>query len=170
MIKKSFILPALIVMSLMSCKKYAQDAKTLEVVENTKPLVVSMSNPNVIYILADDLGYGDLTLTGQDKFDTPNIDKLAADGMVFTQHYSGATVCAPSRSALLTGMHTGHTVIRGNKEVRPEGQHPMPSSTYTLAEMLKETGYKTSVYGKWGLGFPGSEGDSNMQGFDEFYG
>jgi arylsulfatase A len=127
-------------------------------------------NPNVIYILADDLGYGDLSLTGQDKFDTPNIDKLAADGMVFTQHYSGATVCAPSRSALLTGMHTGHTVIRGNKEVRPEGQHPMPASTFTMAEMLKEAGYKTSVFGKWGLGFPGSEGDANMQGFDEFFG
>ncbi|MDT0551837.1 arylsulfatase [Urechidicola vernalis] len=128
------------------------------------------SKPNVIYILADDLGYGDLSLTGQDKFDTPNIDKLAVDGMVFTQHYSGATVCAPSRSTLLTGMHTGHTVIRGNKEVRPEGQHPMPANTYTMAEMLQEAGYKTSVYGKWGLGFPGSEGDANNQGFDEFFG
>ena len=78
--------------------------------------------PNIIYILADDLGYGDLSLTGQEKFSTPNIDKLAKDGMFFTQHYSGAAICAPSRSALMTGQHTGHTFIRGNKEVKPEGQ------------------------------------------------
>ncbi len=126
--------------------------------------------PNIIYILADDLGYGDVGYLGQQKFKTPNIDKLASEGIVFTQHYSGATVCAPSRSALLTGMHTGHTVVRGNKEVQPEGQYPIPDDTYTLAEMLQENGYKTGVYGKWGLGFPGSEGDANMQGFDEFYG
>lgn len=127
-------------------------------------------SPNIIYILADDLGYGDVGFNGQSKFATPNIDKLAAEGMVFTQHYSGSTVCAPSRSALLTGMHTGHTPIRGNKEVQPEGQYPMPESTYTLSEMLKEAGYKTGVFGKWGLGYPGSEGDPNLQGFDEFYG
>jgi len=111
-----------------------------------------------------------LGFNGQNKFTTPNIDRLAEAGMVFTQHYSGSTVCAPSRSALLTGLHTGHTPIRGNKEVRPEGQHPMPDSVFMLAEMLKESGYKTGVYGKWGLGFPGSEGDPNNQGFDEFYG
>lgn len=132
--------------------------------------IATQQKPNIIYILADDLGYGDLSLTGQDKFDTPNIDKLRAEGMAFTQHYSGAPVCAPSRSTLLTGMHTGHTVIRGNKEVMPEGQHPLPDNTYTMAEMLQEEGYKTSVFGKWGLGFPGSEGDANLQGFDEFYG
>jgi len=126
--------------------------------------------PNIIYILADDLGYGDVGFNGQSKFQTPNIDKLAANGMVFTQHYSGSTVCAPSRSALLTGQHTGHTAIRGNKEVRPEGQYPLPDSTYTMAEMLQEAGYKTGVFGKWGLGFPGSEGDPNKQGFNEFYG
>jgi len=160
--KKRYLGILLSALFLVSCKNNAPIEKTTEVGKETKP--------NVIYILADDLGYGDLSLTGQDKFDTPNIDKLAAEGMVFTQHYSGATVCAPSRSALLTGMHTGHTVIRGNKEVRPEGQHPLPANTYTLAEMLQEEGYKTSVYGKWGLGFPGSEGDPNMQGFDEFYG
>jgi arylsulfatase A-like enzyme len=129
-----------------------------------------VSKPNIIYILADDLGYGDVGFNGQSKFATPNIDKLATEGMVFTQHYSGSTVCAPSRSTLLTGMHTGHTAIRGNKEVQPEGQYPLPDSTYTLAEMLKEAGYKTGVFGKWGLGYPGSEGDPNMQGFDEFYG
>lgn len=126
--------------------------------------------PNIIYILADDLGYGDLGVYGQKKFKTPNIDKLAAQGMLFTQHYSGSTVCAPSRSALMTGMHTGHTVVRGNKEVRPEGQHPIPDETYTIAEVLKKTGYATGAFGKWGLGFPGSEGDPTNQGFDTFYG
>jgi arylsulfatase A len=126
--------------------------------------------PNIVYILADDLGYGDLSFLGQTKFKTPNIDKLAAQGMFFSQHYSGSTVCAPSRSALLTGQHTGHTPIRGNKEVRPEGQYPMPSSSLTMAEMLKDAGYTTGVFGKWGLGYPGSEGDPNNQGFDEFYG
>jgi len=127
-------------------------------------------SPNIIYILADDLGYGDVGFNGQAKFDTPNIDRLAASGMVFKEHYAGSTVCAPSRSALLTGMHTGHTVIRGNKEIMPEGQYPMPAATYTLAEMLKKGGYKTSVFGKWGLGFPTSSGDPNNQGFDEFFG
>jgi arylsulfatase A-like enzyme len=128
------------------------------------------NKPNIIYILADDLGYGDVGFNGQNKFNTPNIDKLAADGMVFTQHYSGSTVCAPSRSALLTGQHTGHTPVRGNKEVQPEGQHPMPDRVFMLPEMLKEAGYTTSVYGKWGLGYPGSEGDPNNQGVDEFFG
>jgi arylsulfatase A-like enzyme len=126
--------------------------------------------PNIIYILADDLGYGDVSFLGQNNFDTPNIDRLSRSGMVFTQHYSGSTVCAPSRSALLTGQHTGHTPIRGNKEIQPEGQHPMPAESFTMAEMLKESGYATGVFGKWGLGYPGSEGDPNNQGFDEFYG
>lgn len=131
---------------------------------------VAISKPNIIYILADDLGYGDLSFTGQSKFQTPNIDKLAKDGMFFTQHYSGSTVCAPSRSTLMTGLHTGHTAIRGNKEVRPEGQYPLDSSVVTVAEILKSAGYTTGVFGKWGLGYPGSDGDPNHQGFDEFYG
>lgn len=126
--------------------------------------------PNIIYILADDLGYGDLSLTGQVKFSTPNIDKLSKDGIFFTQHYSGSTVCAPSRSSLMTGQHTGHTFIRGNKEVQPEGQHPLDSSIVTVAELLKSGGYVTGAFGKWGLGYPSSEGDPNNQGFDEFYG
>ena len=129
-----------------------------------------MKRPNIIYILADDLGYGDLSCYGQKNFKTPNIDRLASQGMLFTQHYSGSTVCAPSRSVLMTGMHTGHTVVRGNKEVRPEGQYPIPDSTYTIAEMFKKKGYATGAFGKWGLGFPGSEGDPNKQGFDTFYG
>ncbi|MCK0158316.1 arylsulfatase [Cellulophaga sp. F20128] len=131
---------------------------------------MNIAKPNIIYILADDLGYGDLSCYGQEKFSTPNIDKLASQGMLFTQHYSGSTVCAPSRSALLTGMHTGHTVVRGNKEIQPEGQHPIPDNTYTIAEVLKKSGYTTGAFGKWGLGFPGSEGDPMNQGFDRFYG
>ncbi|WP_299668299.1 arylsulfatase [uncultured Polaribacter sp.] len=126
--------------------------------------------PNIIYILADDLGYGDLSSYGQKKFKTPNIDKLASQGLLFTQHYAGNTVCAPSRSSLLTGMHTGHTPIRGNKEVKPEGQHPIPDETFTLAEALKKAGYVTGAFGKWGLGYPGSEGDPINQGFDVFFG
>ena len=126
--------------------------------------------PNIIYILADDLGYGDLGCYGQQLFNTPNIDRLAASGMKFTQHYSGSTVCAPSRSALMTGLHTGHTFIRGNKEVLPEGQYPLPDSIFTLAESLKAAGYVTGAFGKWGLGYPGSSGDPLNQGFDNFYG
>ncbi len=129
-----------------------------------------VKSPNIIFILADDLGYGDLSCYGQTKFATPNIDKLAQQGMLFTQHYSGSTVCAPSRSALMTGQHTGHTFIRGNKEVRPEGQYPMSAEVVTLAELLKEKGYATGAFGKWGLGYPGSEGDANNQGFDTFFG
>ena len=126
--------------------------------------------PNIIYILADDLGYGDVSCYGQKRFQTPNIDRMAREGLLFTQHYAGCTVCAPSRSSLMTGLTTGHTPIRGNKEWKPEGQWPIPAGTFTLAEMLKEAGYVTGGFGKWGLGYPGSEGDPNMQGFDEFYG
>lgn len=129
-----------------------------------------VQKPNIIYILADDLGYGDLSIYGQKKFKTPNIDKLAKSGLLFTQHYSGSTVCAPSRSSLMTGMHTGHTVVRGNKEILPEGQYPIPDTTYTLAEALKKQGYYTGAFGKWGLGYPGSEGDPIAQGFDTFFG
>lgn len=126
--------------------------------------------PNIVYIVADDLGYGDLSSYGQEKFETPNIDALAEKGIKFTQHYSGSTVCAPSRSALITGLHTGHTVVRGNLEIQPEGQYPLPDSTYTLAKLFKEAGYTTGAFGKWGLGPVGSEGDPNNQGFDVFYG
>ncbi|MEZ5069988.1 MAG: arylsulfatase [Bacteroidales bacterium] len=126
--------------------------------------------PNIIYILADDLGYGDLSCYGQEKFGTPHIDDLARRGIRFTHHYAGSTVCAPSRSVLMTGLHTGHTPIRGNREVLPEGQAPLPADARTLAECLKEAGYVTGAFGKWGLGFPGSEGDPLKQGFDRFYG
>ncbi|MBK3518287.1 arylsulfatase [Carboxylicivirga marina] len=126
--------------------------------------------PNVIYILADDLGYADLSCYGQTKFSTPNIDKLAEKGIKFTQHYSGSTVCAPSRSALMTGQHTGHTYIRGNWEHKPEGQHPIRTEDFTIAELFKQAGYATGAFGKWGLGYPGSVGDANNQGFDTFFG
>ena len=126
--------------------------------------------PNIVYILADDLGYGDLSCYGQQKFSTPNIDRLAQQGMLFRQHYTGCTVSAPSRSCLMTGLHTGHTPIRGNKGWAPEGQWPLPANSFTVAEMLKARGYTTGAYGKWGLGFIDTEGDPNSQGFDEFYG
>ncbi len=126
--------------------------------------------PNIIYILADDLGYGDLSCYGQKRFSTPNIDRLAREGMLFRQHYTGCTVSAPSRSCLMTGLHTGHTPIRGNKGWEPEGQWPLPASSHTLAEMLKANGYTTGAFGKWGLGYIDTEGDPNSQGFDLFYG
>ena len=153
------------VVSLNSCVSAVANKK-----EQKEFVKSSPSKPNIIYILADDLGYGDLSCYGQEKFSTPNIDKLASQGMIFTQHYSGNTVCAPSRSALLTGMHTGHTPVRGNKEIQPEGQYPIPDDTYTMAEALKKGGYITGAFGKWGLGYPGSEGDPVNQGFDTFYG
>ena len=130
--------------------------------------------PNIIFILADDLGYGDVGVYGQQNFETPNLDRLAHGGMKFLQHYSGSTVCAPSRSALMTGQHTGHTFIRGNSErgftLDKEGQYPLAPEEITIAEVLKKGGYATGAFGKWGLGYPGSEGDPTKQGFDEFFG
>lgn len=126
--------------------------------------------PNIVLIMLDDAGYGDFSCYGQKKFQTPNIDRLAKEGMKFTQHYSGSTVCAPTRCVLMTGYHTGHCYVRGNKEVKPEGQHPMPPETVTLPELLQQAGYTTGAFGKWGLGAPGSDGDPVKQGFDEFYG
>ena len=126
--------------------------------------------PNMIYILADDLGYGDISSLGQEHFQTPNIDALKAKGMFFSNHYSGSTVCAPSRSSLMTGQHTGHTFVRGNHEIKPEGQLPIPDELFILPEMLKEAGYVSGAFGKWGLGYPGSEGAPLKQGFDVFYG
>jgi arylsulfatase A-like enzyme len=112
--------------------------------------------PNIIYIMADDLGYGEIGCYGQKDIKTPNIDRLAEEGMKFTQHYSGSPVCAPARSVLMTGLHTGHTPSRGNMEVDPYGQFPLPDETVTIAEILKKAGYKTAMYGKWGLGVENS--------------
>lgn len=124
----------------------------------------SQTRPNIIFIQADDFGYGDLSCYGQQKFKTPNIDRLAAEGVRFTQYYAGSTVCAPSRSALMTGQHTGHTRIRGN------ARHPLLPEDVTVAEVLKSAGYKTGLIGKWGLGEAGTTGIPNKQGFDYFFG
>lgn len=128
------------------------------------------SGPNIIFILADDLGYSDIGSYGQKLIHTPNLDLMARKGMRFTQFYAGTSVCAPSRSSLMTGMHTGHTYIRGNKEIQPEGQWPLPDSAITIAEIMKRAGYVTGDFGKWGMGFVGTSGDPNKQGFDEFFG
>ena len=128
------------------------------------------TKPNVIYIIADDLGYGDLSVYGQTHFKTPNIDSIAKRGMLFNQHYSSAPVCAPARGALMTGLHTGHGAVRGNLEVQPEGQQPMPADTFTMAHLFKKAGYATGLFGKWGLGAPGSASEPHKIGFDRFYG
>ena len=138
------------------------------------------AKPNIIFILADDLGYGELGCYGQRKIRTPHIDRLAAEGMRFTQHYSGSPVCAPSRCTLLTGKHTGHAYIRDNDEMGErgdvwhdlslEGQRPLLPGISTIGTVLKEAGYRTGAVGKWGLGGPGTSGHPNRQGFDFWYG
>lgn len=128
------------------------------------------SRPNVVVILVDDMGYGDLGCYGSTRIRTPRIDRMAAEGLRFTDFYSGTSVCAPSRAAWLTGLHTGHTAVRGNREIRPEGQYPLPDSSLTLAELFRAAGYATGGFGKWGLGSPGSSGDPMRQGFTRFFG
>jgi arylsulfatase A-like enzyme len=120
--------------------------------------------PNVVLIQADDLGYGDLSAYGQAMFRTPALDRMAREGIRFTQYYAGSTVCAPSRTALMTGLHTGHAWIRGNGEIA------LRLEDVTLAEVLREAGYRTAVIGKWGLGVPGTTGEPNRQGFDYSFG
>jgi arylsulfatase A len=127
-------------------------------------------NPNIILIMADDLGYKELGSYGQKLIKTPFIDQLAKDGMRFTRGYAGNAVCAPSRCVLLTGRHPGHAWVRNNGEVKPEGQRPIPASEVTIAEVLGKHGYACGAFGKWGLGFPGSEGDPVFQGFERFFG
>jgi arylsulfatase A-like enzyme len=131
--------------------------------------------PNIIYIYADDLGYGELSCYGQQKIKTPNLDKMAAEGMKFTQHYSSAPVCAPARCMLMTGKHAGHSYIRGNHELggfpdsAERGQLPLRAYEFTVAELVKQKGYTTALIGKWGLGMNGTEGSPNKQGFDYYY-
>jgi arylsulfatase A-like enzyme len=120
--------------------------------------------PNIIYILADDLGYGDLGAFGQEKIKTPHLDRMAAEGMKFTRHYAGSTVCAPSRCVLMTGLHTGHCRVRGNDA------WTIPDSDVTVPGLLKQAGYATACFGKYGLGKPLPEDDPNKKGFDVFYG
>ena len=170
--KNSILL--LIILAFFSCNNKKE-------VEDTNE-----NKPNIIYILADDLGYGEVGAYGQTKIETPNIDALAKEGLLFSQHYSGAPVCAPARSVLLTGKHMGHSYIRGNdeweergdvwdynkvvKDASLEGQRPMPSETITLSKLLKKAGYKTAMVGKWGLGAPHSKSIPTTMGFDYFFG
>lgn len=128
------------------------------------------SQPNVVFILADDLGYRELGCFGQQKIKTPHLDRLAAQGMRLTQHYSGNAVCAPSRCVLMTGKHPGHAFVRNNKATPPEGQQPIPDSEVTLAELMQQQGYATGAFGKWGLGGPGSSGEPLRQGVNRFFG
>ena len=148
--------------------------------------VEQKKQPNIIYFLADDLGFGEVGIYGQQKIQTPHMDALANSGMLFTQHYSGAPVCAPARYMFLTGKHSGHSYIRGNDEWSDrgsvwdyvaasndpnlEGQRPIPNNTITIGHQLQKVGYKTGLFGKWGLGAPKTEGIPNLQGFDYFYG
>lgn len=167
--KLSFYFLLLMGLSIIGCQKEKENKK-----------------PNIIYILADDLGYGELGVYGQKKILTPNIDALATKGMLFTQHYSGAPVCAPARYMLMTGKHPGHARIRGNDEWAErgdvwnfekavndpnlEGQRPILNITETLGDVMQKAGYKTAIVGKWGLGAPLTEGIPNNNGFDFFYG
>ncbi|MBU2881519.1 arylsulfatase [Psychrosphaera sp. B3R10] len=137
---------------------------------------VKHDKPNVIYILVDDLGYGDIEPFGQEKIKTPNLQKMANEGMTFTQHYAGNTVCAPSRAALITGQHSGHGQIRGNYELggyedaEEFGQMPLVPNSPTIGKLMQKAGYETALIGKWGLGGPGSYGLPTKQGFDYFFG
>ena len=131
--------------------------------------------PNIVYIIADDAGYGDISAYGQALFSTPHIDSLATHGIKFTQHYSGSTVCAPARSSLMTGHHTGRTPIRGNRDVPDvmpdeDSNWPLAADTVTVARILQQNGYATGAFGKWGLGGLRNTGDPQKQGFDEFFG
>ncbi|MFH6604388.1 arylsulfatase [Maribacter algicola] len=166
----------LVGMFILSCKDKTENQNVAE----------ETQKPNIIYILADDLGYAEIGAYGQEKIETPNIDALAQEGMLFTQHYTSAPVCAPARYMFLTGKHAGHAYIRGNHEWRErgnvwdyvsmakdstlEGQKPIPENTITLGHRLQEVGYTTAIVGKWGLGAPHTKAVPNDMGFDFFYG
>jgi len=155
-------------------------------VQQAKSEAAQVKKPNIIYILADDLGYAEVGAYGQEKIETPNIDALAKNGMMFTQHYSSAPVCAPARYMLMTGKHAGHAYIRSNSEWKErgdvwdylamakdstlEGQGPMPANTITMAKRMQDVGYTTGIIGKWGLGAPHTQSIPNEMGFDFFYG
>jgi len=172
--KPLFLLAIFVLASLSTC------------INNPATTSKEAPKPNIVYILADDLGYGEIGAYGQEVIETPNIDRLASEGMRFSQHYAGAPVCAPSRCVLLTGKHTGHAYIRGNDEMAErgdvwdfaaasndpnlEGQRPIPAGTITIGSVLQTAGYKTACIGKWGLGAPLTEGAPNKQGFDFFFG
>jgi arylsulfatase A-like enzyme len=125
---------------------------------------------NVIFMMVDDLGFADVEVYGNQYISTPNINKLARNGMTFTQMYASCSVSAPTRASLMTGEHTGRTKIRGNREISPEGQEPLDPTVRTIAHVFKTAGYTTGAFGKWGLGFPGSGSEPTDVGFDRFYG
>ncbi len=135
-----------------------------------KSVIATADRPNVIYLLCDDMGYSDIEAYGQQMISTPNLTRLVQQGMSFTQFYASTAVSAPSRASLMTGQHTGHTKIRGNKEIQPEGQEPLDPNVKTLGNLFQENGYVTGCFGKWGMGYPGSGGEANDMGFNEFYG
>lgn len=171
---KNYVLPFLVSSFIPAVSVFCKEKKE------------DIRKPNIIYILADDLGRAELGCYGQNKIETPNIDRLAEGGMRFTNHYSGQAVSGPSRCVLFTGLHSGHAYIRGNDEVASrgdvwsheamladsslEGQRPVPATTVMIPKKLKEAGYTTACIGKWGLGFPGSVSTPNKMGFDFFYG
>jgi len=134
-------------------------------------LLAAAEKPNIIFILSDDLAQGDLGCYGQKIIQTPRLDQMAQEGVKFTQGYCGTTVCAPSRTSLMTGLHSGHAPVRANWEIaKGEGQYPLPEATVTVAEILKTSGYATACMGKWGMGMFDTTGDPLKQGFDHFFG
>ncbi len=159
MIQKQAILLGIVVIVGFSWAFRSADARHLSGV-----IPVKKTQPNIIFILADDLGYGDLGSYGQQRIKTPNLDKMAKDGLRFTQFYAGSTVCAPSRASLMTGIHTGHAYIRGNGEV------PLRETDIILPQLLKKQGYTTGMFGKWGLGLKGTPGVPEKKGWDYFTG
>ena len=128
------------------------------------------ARPNLIFILSDDLAQGDVGCYGQKLIQTPSLDRMAREGTRYTQAYCGTTVCAPSRTSLITGLHMGHSPIRANREIQPEGQMPLPEGTFTVAKLLKPAGYATAVVGKWGMGMFDTPGSPLKNGFDLFFG
>lgn len=142
------------------------NAQSAEVPKHNK----SSETPNVIFILADDLGFSDIEAYGNQLISTPNINKLSKEGMSFTQVFSGSTISSPSRACLMTGQHTGHTKVRGHIEHSPEGQEPLDTAVHTVAQLFRAAGYTTGAFGKWGLGYPGSIAEPNKVGFDKFFG
>jgi len=172
--KRARLVPALSVifscLVMQACADVNQPASENSANKRSDP------RPNIIYILADDLGYGDVGAFGQKKIKTPNIDALATQGMKLTQHYAGNTVCAPSRASLVTGKHPGNVQIRGNYafgsflDEEEWGQLPLRPGTETIGTLMQSAGYKTALIGKWGLGGPGSQGTPNKQGFEHFFG
>ena len=170
MIRLNLIFCFLLIVIIGGCN--GRDKKHREGRQNEKG---AAHKPNIIFIMADDLGYGDLGVYGQRLIKTPNIDRMAREGIRFTHCYAGSPVCAPSRSVLMTGQHTGHTYIRGNSsgmvdQPYPLNRVPLRPEDVTLAEVLKQAGYVTGMTGKWGLGEPGTTGIPNKQGFDEWLG